>query len=265
MILRRFGRIAESLSGNLSKLAEATPTVLRCSILEESSEHLQQPKIFYSDSTREEDAKAPQPDASTGSSDWTAAMDAGNWDKAWEMFSSQVHTEDRSVPKFEELLAWDPDDEEKEVRRQKELDFQESVARSRVRRVNEQGIAHGVGRRKTSVARVWIKEGLGHCMVNRKPFDLYFADLLRRNDIITPLVVANALGKFDVMALVQGGGSMGQAQAMRHGIAKALQNWNPDLRGVLKESGLLSRDARIVERKKPGKKKARKSFQWVKR
>ncbi|KAI8112082.1 hypothetical protein M9434_003406 [Picochlorum sp. BPE23] len=266
MILRRIGKIAESLSGNLSKFAEATPTVLRCSIFEGSNEHLQQPKIFYSDSRGEEDAKAPQPEASTGSSsDWTAAMDSGNWDQAWEMFSSQLHKDDRSFPKFEELLAWDPDDEEKEVRRQKELDFQESVARSRVRKVSEQGIAHGVGRRKTSVAQVWIREGIGHCMVNRKPFDMYFADLMRRNDIITPLVVANALGKFDVMALVHGGGSMGQAQAMRHGIARALQNWNPELRGVLKESGLLSRDARIVERKKPGKKKARKSFQWVKR
>ena len=203
--------------------------------------------------------------SSSSSADWKAAMDAGHWDTAWEIFASHHRFEGMNVSDLNDLLEWDPDDAEREIRRQKELDFQDSVAKSRVQKINEQGIAHGVGKRKTSVARVWIKKGVGQCMVNKKPFDMYFPDLMRRNDVVTPLVVANALGQFDVMAIVEGGGSMGQSQAIRHGISRALQNWDPELRALLKESGLLSRDARIVERKKPGKAKARKSFAWVKR
>ena len=93
----------------------------------------------------------------------------------------------------------------------------------------------------------------------------YFPSLRRRNDVLTPFFVTDTLGQFDVMAAVEGGGSTGQAQALRHGIAKALQNWDPEVRPVLKSAGLLTRDARIVERKKPGRKKARKSFAFVKR
>ena len=196
---------------------------------------------------------------------WISAMDKGDWDAAWELFSAHTESAQAGIPSFEELLKRDPESEEKYFRRKYELDMQESAARARVRRVDQQGIAHGVGKRKTSVARVWIREGAGHCMVNKEPYDSYFPDIVRRNDIMSPLVVANALGKFDVMALVEGGGSMGQSQAVRHGLAKALENWDPDLREELQNSGLLSRDTRIVERKKPGRKKARKSFQWVKR
>ena len=194
-------------------------------------------------------------------------MDAGHWDAAWDVFeqTSREKLDELNVPPLEDVLDWDPDDEEKETRRRKELEYQDQQAKSRVRVVDEQGMAHGVGKRKTSVARVWLREGHGHVMVNKRPFDMYFPDILRRNDVITPLVVADSLGKFDVMAIVEGGGVMAQAQACRHGIARALQNWDPELRGVLKESGLLSRDARVVERKKPGRKKARKSFAWVKR
>jgi small subunit ribosomal protein S9 len=197
--------------------------------------------------------------------DWREAMDSGNWDAAWASFESESLAVSLDVPQLEDVLDWDPDDEEKQIRRRKELEYQDQQAKSRVRTVNEQGIAHGVGKRKTAVSRVWLREGNGHVMVNKKPFDIYFPDMLRRNDVLTPLVVADALGKFDVAAIVQGGGVMAQAQATRHGIAKALQNWEPELRGVLKDHGLLSRDARIVERKKPGRFKARKGFPWVKR
>ncbi|EFN53841.1 hypothetical protein CHLNCDRAFT_25348, partial [Chlorella variabilis] len=105
----------------------------------------------------------------------------------------------------------------------------------------------------------------GHMMINRRPYDRYFPDLLRRNDLLTPFLVTGTLGCFDVMVSVRGGGQTGQAQAVRHGIARALQNYEPALRPYLKPYGLLSRDSRIVERKKPGLKKARKAFQWVKR
>jgi small subunit ribosomal protein S9 len=201
------------------------------------------------------------------STDWRDAMDAGDWDSAWDIFEQTTRDrfEELNVPALEDVLGWDPEGAEKAIRRKKELENQNQQANSRVRAVSDHGVAHGVGKRKTSVARVWMREGQGHVMVNKKPFDMYFANILRRNDVITPLVVSDSLGKFDVMARVEGGGVMAQAQACRHGIAKALQNWDPELRGVLKESGLLSRDARVVERKKPGRKKARKSFAWVKR
>ena len=262
MLLRILGQASRSLRGQrtLVEIGEISATARRLP----SDYHNKNERRNFSDSSENgpSDASAV---SSNSSADWKAAMDAGHWDTAWEIFASHHRFEGVNVSDLNDLLDWDPDDAEKEIRRQKELDFQDSVAKSRVQRINEQGIAHGVGKRKTSVARVWIKKGFGHCMVNKKPFDIYFPDLMRRNDVVTPLVVANALGQFDVMAIVEGGGSMGQSQAIRHGISRALQNWDPELRAVLKDSGLLSRDARIVERKKPGKAKARKSFAWVKR
>jgi small subunit ribosomal protein S9 len=217
----------------------------------------------FGTSAPSEDADKSRVDTKTP--DWQEAMDAGQWDVAWERLHGQAQALESSVPTLEDVLDWDPDDEEKQIRRRKELEYQDQQAKSRVRAVSEQGIAHGVGRRKTAVSRVWLREGSGHIMVNKKPFDMYFPDILRRNDVLTPLVVADSLGKFDVAAIVEGGGVMAQAQACRHGIAKALQHWEPELRGVLKENGLLSRDARIVERKKPGRRKARASWPWVKR
>lgn len=168
-------------------------------------------------------------------------------------------------PPLEELLAWDPDSEERAVRRQREEAMQEETARARLRKVDQKGRAHAVGKRKASVARVWLREGPGHIMVNRRPYDGYFVEIIRRNDVITPFFVTDTLGRFDVMAAVNGGGVTGQAQALRHGIARALQLWDPALRPALKAAGLLTRDPRVVERKKPGLKKARKAFQWVKR
>jgi small subunit ribosomal protein S9 len=263
MLSRAVLRTAEALSGRFVEIGQVTSTaVLRClgtDVVDKIGGR------SYSDQTKEGVNTTGEENPSSSTKDWTTAMDAGDWDAAWEIFSSEERYQGMDFPALEDLLDWDPDGAEKEIRRQKEMDFQDRVSKSRVRKIDEQGVAHGVGKRKTSVARVWIKEGIGHCVVNKKPFDIYFPDMLRRNDVITPLIVANALGKFDVMATIQGGGTMGQSQAMRHGIARALQNWDPELRGVLKESGLLSRDARIVERKKPGRAKARKSFAWVKR
>ena len=124
---------------------------------------------------------------------------------------------------------------------------------------------YGTGRRKTSVARVWIKPGAGKIVVNTREVEVYFARPVLRMLIQQPLVAAARAGQYDVICTVAGGGLSGQAGAVRHGISKALTNFEPDLRGVLKKGGFLTRDSRTVERKKYGRAKARKSFQFSKR
>ena len=124
---------------------------------------------------------------------------------------------------------------------------------------------YATGKRKRCVARVWVRPGAGAVTVNGQPLDEYFPDLRARLDVLAPFVTTETLGRFDVASRVHGGGVQQQSQAVRHGISKALNAHNPGLRPELKAAGLLTRDARIVERKKPGKAKARKSFQWVKR
>jgi small subunit ribosomal protein S9 len=122
-----------------------------------------------------------------------------------------------------------------------------------------------VGRRKTSVARVILRNGPGKITVNGKEFEQVFPQILSREDILLPLRVTETEGKFDVLINVNGGGTTGQAQAIRLGIARALIENNSDLRPVLKKEGLLTRDPRMVERKKYGRPKARKRFQFSKR
>lgn len=196
---------------------------------------------------------------------WGAAMECGDWDTAWNIFEEQFSVDGPEFAPLEELLSWDPEEENRAARRQKELSMQQDIASSRVRHVDTAGRAHAVGRRKESVARVWLQEGQGHVLINRRQMDDYFPALLRRNDIVAPLLATGTIGIFDIMAKVEGGGLTGQAQAVRHGIARALQLFDPSMRPALKSAGLLTRDARVVERKKPGLKKARKAFQWVKR
>lgn len=122
-----------------------------------------------------------------------------------------------------------------------------------------------VGRRKNSVARVILRNGNGNVTVNKRDFENYFPIADNRDDVITPFKVTETLGKYDVIANVRGGGTRGQAEAIRLGISRALIDLNPDLRGLLKPDGLLRRDPRMVERKKPGRPKARKKFQFSKR
>ncbi len=128
-----------------------------------------------------------------------------------------------------------------------------------------QGRAYATGRRKESVARVWVKPGKGKIVVNGKDQAQYFGRQTHLLVLNQPFLVANRLGQFDVVATVVGGGLSGQAGAVRHGISRALQNYEPDLRGALKAAGMLTRDARAVERKKVGLHKARRSKQWAKR
>ena len=124
---------------------------------------------------------------------------------------------------------------------------------------------YGTGRRKTSTARVYLRPGAGDVVVNRKPFDRYFPNETLRMIIRQPLQLTESTAKFDVLINVKGGGPAGQAGAIRHGITRALLEFNADLRPTLKQAGLVTRDPRIKERKKYGQKGARKRFQFSKR
>jgi small subunit ribosomal protein S9 len=127
------------------------------------------------------------------------------------------------------------------------------------------GRAYATGKRKDAVARVWIKPGSGKIDVNGRESPIYFARPVLRMLINQPLVAANRLGQFDVWCTVKGGGLSGQAGAVRHGISRALTYFEPALRPLLKQQGFLTRDSRVVERKKYGKHKARKRPQYSKR
>ena len=134
-----------------------------------------------------------------------------------------------------------------------------------VQKIDPQGRAYATGKRKDAVARVWIKPGAGQIVINQRPVDVYFARPVLRMILQQPLQIANRLGQYDITVTVDGGGLSGQAGAVRHGLAKALTYYEPDLRPALKKEGFLTRDPRVVERKKYGKKKARRSFQFSKR
>ncbi|MFD1509767.1 30S ribosomal protein S9 [Lacimonas salitolerans] len=127
------------------------------------------------------------------------------------------------------------------------------------------GRSYATGKRKDAVARVWIKPGSGKVTVNGKEMHVYFARPVLQMILRQPFDVAGVTGEFDVMATVKGGGLSGQAGAVRHGVSKALQLYEPSLRGALKAAGFLTRDSRVVERKKYGRRKARRSFQFSKR
>jgi small subunit ribosomal protein S9 len=132
-------------------------------------------------------------------------------------------------------------------------------------KLDAQGRAYATGKRKNAVARVWLKPGTGKIEVNGRDSPVYFARPVLRMLMNQPFEAANRAGQFDVVCTVSGGGLSGQAGAVRHGISKALTYYEPDLRKVLKSGGFLTRDSRVVERKKYGKAKARRSFQFSKR
>ncbi len=141
----------------------------------------------------------------------------------------------------------------------------ENAPIERVQELDKQGRAYGTGRRKDAVARVWIKPGSGKVTVNGRDQTIYFARQTQRLVLNQPFLIVNSVGKFDVMCTVKGGGLSGQAGAVRHGISRALEKFDPEMRPALKKAGMMTRDARIVERKKVGKHKARRTKQWAKR
>mmetsp|Transcript_9147 Transcript_9147/g.19523 ORF Transcript_9147/g.19523 Transcript_9147/m.19523 type:complete len:301 (-) Transcript_9147:248-1150(-) len=148
---------------------------------------------------------------------------------------------------------------------QKNRWIQNSLAPVRVSEIDERGRAYGRGSRKTAQARVWIQPGVGEVVVNRREFVSYFPRESDREHVLGPLVATQTCGKFDVTATVQGGGLRGQAGAIRLGLARALEKYDPDFRPPMKRLGMMTRDPRMVERKKVGRVKARKSPQWVRR
>ena len=141
----------------------------------------------------------------------------------------------------------------------------ESTAPVYEQKLDAQGRAYATGKRKDAIARVWIKPGTGKIIVNKKERDVYFARPVLQMVIDQPILAAERKDQYDIIATVAGGGLSGQAGALRHGISKALTYFEPELRPVLKKGGFLTRDSRVVERKKYGRKKARKSFQFSKR
>lgn len=132
-------------------------------------------------------------------------------------------------------------------------------------KLDKQGRAYATGRRKDAISRVWVKRGKGRITVNGKAIEAYFARPVLRMIVQQPLVTSNRLSELDVDCTVVGGGLSGQAGAVRHGLARALTYFEPGLRGALKKGGFLTRDSRAVERKKYGRAKARRRFQFSKR
>jgi small subunit ribosomal protein S9 len=160
-------------------------------------------------------------------------------------------SETRTLADLKELVAGTPAAPEAAPKREPKRDAQ--------------GRSYATGRRKDAVARVWVKPGKGQILINEKPAARYFARPVLRMLITQPFLVADRYQQFDVNCSVTGGGLSGQAGAVRHGISRALCNFEPELRAILKKAGFLTRDPRVVERKKYGKMKARRSFQFSKR
>ena len=147
----------------------------------------------------------------------------------------------------------------------KDLTSESSEAPQRTANRDELGRSYATGRRKDAVARVWIKPGKGKIIVNKKDYNQYFQRPVLRMIIDQPFEIVNSKNQYDVYCTVKGGGLSGQAGAIKHGISRALNEYDPEMRAALKKAGFLTRDDRTVERKKFGRAKARRSFQFSKR
>jgi small subunit ribosomal protein S9 len=134
-----------------------------------------------------------------------------------------------------------------------------------VQKLDATGRAYATGKRKNAVARVWLKPGNGKIVINGREYTAYFARPVLQMIVMQPIIAAARKDQYDIHCTVTGGGLSGQAGAVRHGVSKALTHYEPELRGVLKKGGFLTRDSRVVERKKYGRRKARRSFQFSKR
>lgn len=189
----------------------------------------------------------------------------------WEYWIKNFQERYSGLPSLEPLediyQKPDPDAEAAWLRKQalKQIQEQQADKAPRQPQIDAQGRARGVGRRKTSTAVVYIFPGEGRVLVNQQPVDQYFCDIMTRSHVFKPFLMTSTVGKFDVAARVTGGGISGQAQAVAHAISRALKAYDPSMRTELRRLGLTKRDPRMVERKKPGRAKARKSFTWVKR
>lgn len=197
---------------------------------------------------------------------YESAWDTQQLDEEEAIFGTDsLSMDDDRLRQMERLSALlKQDEEQRRAKRTKWL--WNSLKPKRTSVIDERGRSYGRGGRKRAQARVWIQPGLGHVIVNQRPLVEYFQRYSDRERLLQPLVATETCGHFDVQVTVQGGGLSGQAGAIRHGLANALNKYNPDLyRPPLKLLGYLTRDARKVERKKIGRLKARKSPQWVRR
>lgn len=152
--------------------------------------------------------------------------------------------------------------------RPKALDFKsapQNEAKKREPIIDAKGRSYATGRRKDAVARVWLQRGNGKVTVNGRDQSIYFARQTQRLILNQPFLIVESVGHFDIVCTVKGGGLSGQAGAVRHGISRALENFDPQYRPALKKAGMLTRDSRVVERKKVGKHGARRTKQWAKR
>ena len=209
--------------------------------------------------------------------DYNDDNDDLDWKDVVSTEGEQTHLDprDRRRAEEEEEATWwlyDGTQESRdalEAMRAKEAEKKRRILNARppvrISEIDERGRAYGRGSRKTAQARVWIQPGEGEIVVNRKDFVSYFPRESSRDHVLGPFVASQTCGKFDVTAVVNGGGSTGQAGAIRLGLARALEKYNPDYRPAMKRHGFMTRDSRMVERKKVGKVKARKSPQWVRR
>lgn len=207
--------------------------------------------------------------------DYNDEEDDAHWKDEPEGKQTYLDPMDRRKAEEEEEATWwlyDGTQESRdalEAMRAKEAQKKRWVKNARapirVSEIDERGRAYGRGSRKTAEARVWIQPGEGEIVINRRDFVTYFPRESDRDHVLGPLVASQTCGKFDVVAVVQGGGLTGQAGAIRLGLARALEKYNPDYRPPMKRQGFMTRDPRKVERKKVGRVKARKSPQWVRR
>lgn len=181
----------------------------------------------------------------------------------WEPSSDFEFDAERDQERRSEETAIYKMERENEYLRRKYIEASKPPVR--VPEIDGRGQAYGRGGRKTSSAHVWVYPGEGYITVNGREFVDYFPRDQLREDILGPMIASETCGLFDVTCTVHGGGNAGQAGAMRHGIARALEKYNPDYRPAMKAHGFMTRDPRMVERKKVGLKKARKAPQWVKR
>ena len=179
--------------------------------------------------------------------------------------ADKKETKDEAITDLKDLGAAVKAEGKTEAKAEKSEEKTENQPETRVKKVDELGRAYATGRRKDAVARVWIKPGSGKVVVNGRDQTVYFARQTQRLVLNQPFLIVDRVGQFDVMCTVKGGGLSGQAGAVRHGISRALENFEPELRPALKKAGMLTRDSRTVERKKIGKHKARRSKQWAKR
>ena len=201
--------------------------------------------------------------------------DEAEWEDDPEDEEEYLDPRDRRIAKEEEEATYwlyDGTQESRnalEAMRKKEAEKKRWIKNSRppvrVSEIDERGRAYGRGSRKAAHARVWIQPGEGEIVVNRRDFVTYFPREFDRDHILGPFVASQTCGKFDVTAMVRGGGLTGQAGAIRLGLARALEKYNPDYRPPMKRQGFMTRNPRMVERKKVGRVKARKSPEWVRR